>query len=96
MAQKKQSSASPLTTLKRNESIGARRAMLEEIFNDLYDDRRNIYVMNFIRGVFFGVGSVLGGTILVGVGVWLLSSFVDLFPVLGDFINNIIRAMQRQ
>lgn len=78
-----------------NERIGARRAMLEELFNDLYDDRRNIYLMNFIRGIMFGMGSVLGGTLLIALTIAVLSQFVDWFPVFGDFINGIINAMNR-
>lgn len=78
-----------------NERIGARRAMLEELFNDLYDDRRNIYLMNFIRGIMFGMGSVLGGTLLLALTIGVLSQFVDWFPVFGDFINGIINAMNR-
>lgn len=78
-----------------NERIGARRALLEELFNDLYDDRRNIYLMNFVRGIMFGMGSVLGGTLLLALTIGILSQFVDWFPVLGDFINGIINAMNR-
>lgn len=76
------------------ERMGARRAVIEELFNDMYDDRRNIYTMNFIRGIFFGFGSVLGGTMLIALLVWMLGQFVDWFPVLGDFINGILDAMQ--
>ena len=71
----------------------ARRTMLEELFNDMYNDRRNIYWMNFVRGIMFGFGSVLGGTILIALIVTILSQFVDWFPVLGHFINGIIDAM---
>lgn len=77
------------------ERMGARRAVIEELFNDMYDDRRNIYLMNFVRGIFFGFGSVLGGTVLVALTFTVLSQFVDWFPVLGEFINRIIEAMQR-
>lgn len=62
----------------RSQRVGARRALLEEIFNDFYDDRRNIYKMNFFRGIFFGLGSVLGGTVVVALIVWMLSLFVQI------------------
>lgn len=75
--------------------MDARRTVIEELFNDLYDDRRNIYVMNFFRGVMFGFGSVLGGTLLIALLVMILSQFVDWFPILGDFINGIVDAMNR-
>lgn len=70
----------------RGEQLGARRALLEELFNDLYNDRRNIYVMNFIRGIFFGFGTFLGGTIVVAIVVALLSLFVQL-PFVGPTVE---------
>jgi hypothetical protein len=66
-----------------DERMNARRAVIEELFNDFYDDRRNIYKMNFVRGLFFGFGSVLGATVVVGLVVWGLSLFVDI-PGVGD------------
>lgn len=73
---------SPTTHIARSERMNARRAILEELFNDFYDDRRNIYKMNFFRGLFFGLGSVLGGTVVVALVVWILSFFVNL-PFIG-------------
>lgn len=70
-------------TVSRNERMNARRSLLEEIFNDFYDDRRNIYKMNFYRGIFFGLGTVIGGTIVVAFIVWGLSFFVDV-PGIGS------------
>ncbi|MFZ1361005.1 MAG: DUF5665 domain-containing protein [Candidatus Saccharimonadales bacterium] len=69
---------SVVETVKRDTQMGARRAVIEELFNDFYDDRRNIYVMNFFRGVFFGFGSVIGGTAVVALVIWILSFFVQL------------------
>jgi len=70
-------------SLTHDQRMGARRTLLEELFNDFYDDRRNIYKMNFFRGIFFGLGSVLGGTVVVALVVWILSFFVQL-PVIGQ------------
>ena len=83
-------------TAKKQRDIDARRDVLEEIFNDIYDNRRRIYWVNFTRGLFFGMGSLIGGTIAITLGITLLSQFVDWFPILGDFINSIIEAMDRQ
>lgn len=74
---------------------GARRAIIEDLFVDFNRSRRQVYAMNFVRGIFFGFGTVLGGTVLVALIVWVLGQFVDWFPVIGDFIKHIIEAMQR-
>lgn len=58
----------------------ARKALIEELFYDFYQNRRQVYWMNFVRGVFFGFGSLLGGTIVVAIVVWILSQIVGLFP----------------
>lgn len=79
----------------RDNQIGARRELLEELFNDLYNDRRNIYLMNFFRGLSFGAGSVIGGTVVIALTVTILSQFVDWFPVLGGFVGGIIDAMNK-
>lgn len=76
-----------LTRLKRktvkDQEKGASSALAEELFYDLYKDRKRIYKINFFRGIFFGLGSVLGGTLLIAVLVWLLSLFGNL-PVIGE------------
>jgi len=49
--------------------------------------------MNFTRGLFFGFGTILGGTVFVAFLIWLLGRFVG-FPFIGDFFRSIIEAMQ--
>lgn len=79
---------------KDNEN-GSRMAVLEDLFYDFNRRRADVYKMNFVRGVFFGLGSVLGGTVVIAILIWLLSATVNIFPPLADFINGIIDAMQR-
>lgn len=74
---------------KENE-LGARRAVLEDLFYDFNKSRAEVFKMNFLRGIFFGVGSVLGGTIVVALVVWLLSLLTDIPGGLGDFIQYIV------
>ena len=50
--------------MKKNETE-AQRVVLEELFNDLYRNRVRIYKVNFVRGILFGAGSALGGTIVI-------------------------------
>ncbi len=84
---------SPVKDIVRGERMGARRAIIEELFNDFYDDRRNIYKMNFLRGIFFGLGSVLGGTIVIGLIIWGLSFFVDI-PGVGDAAQKVQNTLE--
>lgn len=72
---------------------GARHQLIEELFNDFHSNRRQVYWMNFTRGIFFGFGTILGGTVLVALLIWLLGQFVG-FPYIGEYIRNIINAMQ--
>lgn len=75
-----------LEKAKHEQAMGARRTVIEEMFNDLYNDRVAIYKMNFIRGISFGLGSVLGATVVVALVLWILSLFVD-FPLIGDALR---------
>ncbi len=79
--------------LKDKQAAGARRTVLEELFNDFHRNRKQIFVMNFFRGIFFGLGSVLGGTIVVALAVWLLSLFVEI-PVIGGVAEEARQSIQ--
>lgn len=73
---------------------GARRAIMEELFYDFNRSRSQIYWTNFFRGMFFGVGSVLGGTLLIALIVWVLSWLTDIPGGFGDFIQYIVDTVQ--
>lgn len=73
---------------------GARKRLIEELFYDFNRSQAQVYWINLVRGIFFGFGTVLGGTLLVAIVVWLLSQFVDWFPFIGDFIQQIINSVQ--
>ena len=90
----KKDKKSPIQSFKDDNVRGAQRELLEELFYDIYVHRKQVYLVNFFRGISFGMGSVLGGTILVAVGIWILSQFIEWFPLLGDFIRGIIHAVQ--
>ena len=80
-------------TIKKNTEDGARRAVLEDLFYDFNKSRAEVYKMNFIRGVLFGLGSVLGGTIVVAIIAWILSFFVDL-PGIGNAIEQVQHSIE--
>ena len=95
MKRKKQSFFKRIfTRVSRDNEIGAKRAVLEDLFNDFHSSRAQVYRFNFIRGIFFGLGSVLGGTVVIAVIVWLLNFTGQLIPGIAGFIDEIIRMMQ--
>ena len=73
---------------------GAREAMLEELFNDFNRSRFTVYKFNFFRGIFFGLGSVLGGTVVLAILIWLLNLTGHLIPGVADFVNSVVDVMQ--
>ncbi len=80
--------------VKDDNERGAREAVLEQLFNDFNRSRFTIYKFNFFRGIFFGLGSVLGGTVVLGILVWLLNLTGHLIPGVADFVNQVVQMMQ--
>lgn len=80
--------------IKEDQEIGSKRNLLNELFSDMYEHRRDIYKMNFIRGIMFGFGSALGGTVILAIVVYILSQVLGTFLGDGwihdfkDFINS--------
>ena len=74
----------------------ARKRVFEELFYDFHRSRGQVYLMNFTRGLFFGFGSVIGATALVIVSIMILNLFVNIPGGIGEFIQNIIDAMNNR
>lgn len=72
----------------------APRAVLEDLFDDFYNHRRQVYFMNLFRGIFFGFGSVIGGTITVALLLWLLSA-LHYVPFLQGIVDAAQHSLQR-
>ncbi len=85
-----------INTMQHDNERGAREAILEELFYDFYRSRVKIYRMNFVRGIYFGFGSVLGATLVVALLVWLLGILAFVFPPVGNFFNGIIEAIKHR
>lgn len=58
---------------------------LEYLLTAGYVSKRRLYIANFMRGIFFGLGSVLGATVLIGAIIWILSFYSDI-PFIGDIV----------
>lgn len=50
--------------------------------------------LSFIRGIAYGLGAALGGTIVLGILVWTLSQFNQL-PLIGPLVKNVNSAIQQ-
>ncbi len=82
-------------TVKANTENGSRKQIIEELFYDFNRSRIQVYKMNFVRGICFGFGTVLGGTVVVAFIIWLLLQFADWFPYIGEYIYQIIQTIQK-
>jgi hypothetical protein len=78
---------------KSNED-GARKKALEDLFYDFNRSRVQIYKMNLFRGIFFGAGSVIGGTVVIALVVWLLSTLGTVIPPLDSFFNGVSETIE--
>lgn len=73
---------------------GARESVLEDLFNDFNRNRFTIYKFNFFRGIFFGLGSVLGGTVVIAIIVGVLNLTGQLVPGVAGFAKDIVQVVQ--
>lgn len=52
-----------------------------------------VLAFNFLRGLAFGLGSVVGATVLVSMLVYALSH-IDFIPVIGEWAKEVIAVIQ--
>jgi hypothetical protein len=79
--------------VKQNNENGSRVSIIEDLFYDFNRSKAEVYKMNFVRGIFFGLGSVLGGTVIVALAIWILSLFVQL-PGVGQPIEQFQKTLE--
>lgn len=77
-------------TASANLAKQSRESVLESMFDDMYRKRWKVYRFNFLRGVFFGLGSAIGGTAVLALFVWIISWFVD-WP----FVQTIVESFKK-
>jgi hypothetical protein len=83
--------------VKSDNERGSRRQLIEELFYDFNRSKAQVYWLNFTRGLFFGFGTILGGTVLVAFIIWFLSQLVIWSPdFLGQYIQQVVDALQRR
>lgn len=69
--------------------------IMESVFEGGYMSTSKVYKVNFLRGIFFGLGSVIGATIILTTLVWVLSFFTEL-PFVGEFAEAIRNSVDNQ
>lgn len=67
---------------------------IELLFAAGYVDRKKLYWENFVRGIFFAIGGVIGATVVVAILIWFLSLF-DQAPIIGPYIDNTKNTIQQ-
>ena len=90
----KQHAKKAVENVKESHERAARRTVIEDLFADFNRSRAQVYKMNFVRGIFFGLGSVLGGTIVVAILLWILGTVGGVFPPLHDFFNGVTHTIE--
>ncbi len=60
----------------------------------LTDSKRRLFLINFVAGLGKGFGQAIGFTILAGLVLYLLSTWVDL-PVIGEYIAKLMNIVDK-
>lgn len=72
-------------TLKRNHDDIAKA--LEILFATDYIDKKKLYLNNFIRGMLFSAGGIVGATVIIGLILWIFS-ILGQVPLVGPVFEN--------
>ncbi|MDR0956217.1 MAG: DUF5665 domain-containing protein [Candidatus Nomurabacteria bacterium] len=74
----------------------SQRALIRQLFEEVWTKRRGRMIgYNFLRGVAFGFGSLVGGTIVVAILVWILARVVNWFPMIQGFTQSLIDSLHK-
>ena len=66
---------------------------LEILFAAGYVDRKRLYFENFVRGIFFSLGTIIGATLAISLLIWLLS-LIGHVPLVGPIVNETKQTIQ--
>jgi hypothetical protein len=62
-------------------------------FIRMHNSLPRVLAFNFARGLVFGLGSVLGATLLLSIIAWFLSQ-VEFLPIIGDWATQIAQQIE--
>ena len=81
-----------------NELLQSVKKIEKEICNASKPDTSNSHskelLLQLSKGMAFGLGSVLGASVIVSLTVYLLSH-VEFIPIIGEWVKNIIQEIQK-
>lgn len=61
---------------------------------EIYNSIPKLLFYQFLKGIVFGLGSVLGATIVVSILVYLLSQ-IEFVPIIGEWVKHISEEIQK-
>jgi phage shock protein PspC (stress-responsive transcriptional regulator) len=67
--------------------------LVQDYIQLLHSTRRQIW-SSFVRGIFAGLGSVIGATLVVAALLWILAIF-GTAPVIGDFFRSLGQSLKQ-
>jgi hypothetical protein len=65
------------------------------LYDHINPDRKGLYRTAFLKGIFTGVGSVVGATLVVALLAWVISLFHQI-PFLGPIGDNVRSTIQNR
>ena len=68
--------------------------LLEDVVVSGTGNIKKVLWFNFVKGIAYGFGIFLAGTLVVGIVISILNMF-DTVPVVGPFIQNVIDFLDR-
>lgn len=86
---KSKSDGDPPKTKKDYEKLGREIVFVYESLNP---KRGAVYRTAFFRGIAYGVGGVIGATVVIAMLLWVLSLFENL-PLIGGFLESLQRTI---
>lgn len=63
--------------------------MMEDIVASSYASKKRFLTYSFLKGILYGLGIFIGGTIVVALLIWILTQFNSV-PILSPFIEKIL------
>ena len=64
-------------------------------FIQVHNSMPRLILFQLVRGIAFGLGGVLGATVVLSIVVWSLSQ-INFIPIIGDWATDLIEIIQPQ